>query len=82
MSKGKAAVLGPPQAGGCGGADLAANPHGKGDVAVWRLEGRNTALRRRYRAAIKLLPDCETVDERIELLIAIVWPEDEKLRAA
>jgi hypothetical protein len=42
----------------------------------------DAALRRRYRAAIQLLPDALTVDERIDLLIAIVWPLHERLKDA
>ena len=37
-------------------------------------------LKQRHHAAALLLPDCVTEAERWDLLLAVVWPEDEKLR--
>ena len=37
-------------------------------------------LKERHHAAMQVLPDCTTEYERWDLLLAVVWPEDDKLR--
>jgi hypothetical protein len=82
MTEPKTASLETSHAEGCDVSEIAAAPHEHGDVTVCRPGGRNDPLRRRYRAAIGLLADCQTAGERIDLLAAIVWPQDDRLRAA
>jgi hypothetical protein len=40
------------------------------------------ALERRYEAALPLLAECCTVEERLDLLAAVCWPEAERLWVA
>ena len=37
-------------------------------------------LRQRHHAAINILPDLDTEAQRLDLLLAVVWPENERLR--
>lgn len=51
-------------------------------VTKLQMSPPDKALVRRYRAALNLLVECPTPGQRISLLVAVVWPEDERLRRA